>query len=83
MYPHQYPIASSTLSPVVVLPPFEQALCRPSEYFLPNMSKIVPQRYYNCFFKVSETEIKTRIEPTRKMIDKIRKYISDKDQSVV
>ena len=27
---------------------------------------------YNCFFKVSEADIKARIEPTRQLIEKIR-----------
>ena len=33
---------------------------------------------YNCFFKVSEADIKARIEPTRQLIDKIRQYVADK-----
>ena len=33
---------------------------------------------YNCFFKVSEADVLARIKPTRALIEKIRKYISDK-----
>ena len=35
---------------------------------------------YNCFFKVSETDIKSRIEPTRQLIEKIKTYIANKDK---
>jgi uncharacterized protein (UPF0332 family) len=33
---------------------------------------------YNCYFKVSEAEVTARIEPTRSLIEKIKKYIAEK-----
>ena len=39
------PVEASILSPVKMLSLFAEALCRPSECFRPNMSKIVPKKY--------------------------------------
>lgn len=32
---------------------------------------------YNCYFDVSEADIKDRIEPTRQMIEKVKSYIKN------
>ena len=34
---------------------------------------------YNCSFDVSENEVKSRIEPVRLLIDKIKQYISEQN----
>ena len=46
--------------------------------FYSQMETLREKADYNCFFKVSEADIKARIEPTRQFIDKIRQYIADK-----
>ena len=46
--------------------------------FYSQMETLREKADYNCFFKVSEADIKARIEPTRQLIDRIRQYIADK-----
>lgn len=33
---------------------------------------------YNCFFEATEERLEQYIEPTRKLIDKIKQYIAEK-----
>ena len=46
--------------------------------FYSQMQTLREKSDYNCFFKVSETEVRARIEPTCALIEKIKKYIADK-----
>lgn len=48
--------------------------------FYSQMETLREKADYNCFFKVSETDIKSRIEPTRQLIEKIKTYIANKDK---
>lgn len=44
--------------------------------FYSHMETLREKADYNCFFKVAEVEITSRIEPTRKLIEKIKDYIA-------
>ena len=46
--------------------------------FYSQMQTLREKSDYNCFFKVTEAEITARIEPTRKLIEKIKQYIENK-----
>lgn len=46
--------------------------------FYSQMETLREKADYNCFFKVSEADVKARIEPTRQMIEKVRRYIEGK-----
>ena len=46
--------------------------------FYSQMETLREKSDYNCFFKVSEADIKSRIEPTRQLIEKIKRYIAEK-----
>ena len=46
--------------------------------FYSQMETLREKSDYNCFFKVSETDVKSRIEPTHQLIEKIKRYIADK-----
>ena len=35
---------------------------------------------YNCFFEATEEKLNPYIEPTRQLIEKIKRYIADKDK---
>ena len=47
--------------------------------FYSQMETLREKADYNCFFKVTEADITARIEPTRKLIEKIKSYISNKE----
>lgn len=49
--------------------------------FYSQMETLREKADYNCFFKISEADVRARIEPTRTLIEKIRKYISDKQKA--
>lgn len=44
--------------------------------FYSQMETLREKSDYNCFYKISETEVKARIEPTRQLIEKIKQYIT-------
>jgi uncharacterized protein (UPF0332 family) len=46
--------------------------------FYSQMETLREKSDYNCFFKVSEADVKSRIEPTRQLIEKIKRYIAEK-----
>ncbi len=46
--------------------------------FYSQMETLREKADYNCFFQVSESDIKTCIEPTRQLIEKVKQYIADK-----
>ena len=46
--------------------------------FYSQMQTLREKADYNCYFKVSEAEVTARIEPTRSLIEKIKKYIAEK-----
>lgn len=46
--------------------------------FYSQMETLREKADYNCFFKVSEADVKARIETTRQMIEKVRRYIEGK-----
>ena len=46
--------------------------------FYSQMETLREKSDYNCFFKVSEADVKSRIEPTRQLIEKIKRYIVEK-----
>ena len=47
--------------------------------FYSQMETLREKADYNCFFKVTEADITARIEPTRKLIEKTKAYIADKE----
>jgi len=49
--------------------------------FYSQMETLREKADYNCFFKVSETDVRARIEPTRALIEKIRKYINNRQKA--
>ena len=49
--------------------------------FYSQMETLREKSDYNCFFKVSETDVRARIEPTRALIEKIRKYINNRQKA--
>lgn len=63
---------------------FHQYYVRPGIFseddgsFYSQMETLREKADYNCFFQVSEADVTARIAPTRQLIDKIKKYISDK-----
>ena len=46
--------------------------------FYSQMETLREKADYNCFFQVSESDIKACIEPTRQLIEKVKQYIADK-----
>ena len=46
--------------------------------FYSQMETLREKYDYNCFFNISESEIKARIEPTRLLIEKIKKIVGTK-----
>ena len=64
---------------------FHQFYVRPGIFteeegsFYSQMETLREKADYNCFFKVTEADITARIEPTRKLIEKIKSYISNKE----
>lgn len=46
--------------------------------FYSQMETLREKSDYNCFFKVTEADVVARIEPTRQLIEKIKKYIREK-----
>jgi uncharacterized protein (UPF0332 family) len=46
--------------------------------FYSQMETLREKSDYNCFFNVSESEIKSRIEPTRQLIEKIKQYVNER-----
>jgi uncharacterized protein (UPF0332 family) len=45
--------------------------------FYSQMETLREQSDYNCFFNISESDIKARIEPTRQFIEKIKGLVSE------
>jgi len=43
--------------------------------FYSQMETLREKADYNCFFKMSKSDILSRIEPTRQFIEKIKRYI--------
>lgn len=48
--------------------------------FYSQMETLREKSDYNCFFNVSESEIKSRIEPTRLFIEKVKLIVSEKQK---
>ena len=46
--------------------------------FYSQMETLREKSDYNCYFKVTESEVIVRIAPAHALIEKIKKYISDK-----
>ena len=46
--------------------------------FYSQMETLREKSDYNCYFNVTEAEVTARIAPTHALIEKIKKYISDK-----
>ena len=46
--------------------------------FFSQMETLREKSDYNCFFQVSEIDVKARIEPTHLFIEKVKQYIADK-----
>ena len=49
--------------------------------FYSQMQSMREESDYNCTYNVTEDEIVAKIEPTRQLIEKIKRYIAEKDET--
>ena len=49
--------------------------------FYSQMQSMREESDYNCTYNVTEDEIVAKFEPTRQLIEKIKRYIAEKDET--